>query len=482
MPADDPSTIRVRDLRYRYPGTDRDVLRIPFLDIRGRGMIAITGPSGAGKSTLIELLAGTLRGDYSGSVEVLGEEWSQLRRDADRQRHLRRIGLIPQDYGLLADRSVAELLAQDLRDSGVDRDEQTERTTRALADVSLTGFEDRHVGGLSGGQRQRVAIARMLARDVDLVVADEPTANLDPALTQETMALFRRLAERTPVVIITHDPSVAAECDQTIVLQSAVADPQLDPMSSATPQGRPRRRLWPATAMLVTAVVIAAVVSLTLFRHQTAARAASHTNTTSAPTNARRFPGSTTRAHPAVSPVPTTSTPTIKPIAARTSQLVFGPWTEAGTLSRGVTVSARATGYCWVESLVVIGAYRCSAGNHIYDPCFAPALNSTEVACSYAPWSPVTLMMLSRSLPALTDNAAPTSSAPWAIELANGQRCVRTQGTIGEIGGVSMVYGCGSDNSEAGYVATGTEPWTVEFDKEGKAAVLSSEMVTVAWY
>lgn len=95
MSTDGP-LIEVRDLRYRYPGTDRDILRIPFLDVTGQGMIAITGPSGAGKSTLIELLAGTLRGEYEGSVEVLGLEWSHLRRDAERQRHLRRIGLIPQ--------------------------------------------------------------------------------------------------------------------------------------------------------------------------------------------------------------------------------------------------------------------------------------------------------------------------------------------------------------------------------------------------
>ena len=93
--------ITVRGLRFLYSGSSEDVLRVPFLDVPPTGMTAITGPSGAGKSTLIELLAGTLREPYEGSVQVLGIEWQSLARDADRQRQLRRIGLIPQDYGLL---------------------------------------------------------------------------------------------------------------------------------------------------------------------------------------------------------------------------------------------------------------------------------------------------------------------------------------------------------------------------------------------
>src|SRR6516162_3842569 len=163
-----PALIRIRDLRYRYPGSVKDVLRIPFLDISERGLIAITGPSGAGKTTLIELLAGTLNEPYEGSVEVLGVEWRQLTRDADRQRHLRKIGLIPQDYGLLTDRTARQMLQQDLADSGVPREQRDQRLTAALDQVGLSTFADRQLATLSGGQLQRVAIARMLARDVQL--------------------------------------------------------------------------------------------------------------------------------------------------------------------------------------------------------------------------------------------------------------------------------------------------------------------------
>jgi ABC-type lipoprotein export system ATPase subunit len=261
MSGTDP-LIRIRDLRYRYPGADHDVLRIQVLDVHGTGLIAVTGPSGAGKSTLIEILAGTLRGTYSGSVQVLGREWSDLRRDADRQRHLRRIGFIPQDYGLLTDRSVTDLLSQDLRDAGVEASEHQDRIRRALHEVAMDGFEDRQVAALSGGQRQRVAIARMLARDVELVIADEPTANLDPALTQETVALFRRLAERTPVLIITHDPVVAAACDRTIVLQSTVAD--AEPAVAQSPSQPGGRRLRTGWIAAVAALALGTVISVTI--------------------------------------------------------------------------------------------------------------------------------------------------------------------------------------------------------------------------
>ena len=219
-----PALIRIRDLRYRYPGSVKDVLRIPFLDISERGLIAITGPSGAGKTTLIELLAGTLNEPYEGSVEVLGVEWRQLTRDADRQRHLRKIGLIPQDYGLLTDRTARQMLQQDLADSGVPREQRDQRLTAALDQVGLSTFADRQLATLSGGQLQRVAIARMLARDVQLVIADEPTANLDRDLVAAAVTIFRDLARRVPVVLITHDPQVAEGCDRTIVLQSTVDD------------------------------------------------------------------------------------------------------------------------------------------------------------------------------------------------------------------------------------------------------------------
>lgn len=249
--------IRIRNLRFCYPGAKDDVLSIGALDIAGSGLIALTGASGAGKSTLIELMAGTLRETYAGSVEIFGVDLQDLKKDADRQRHLRRIGFIPQDYGLLPGLTVRQVLEQDLRDAQIPRQEIDGRIDSAISKVSLQDFIARETQQLSGGQRQRVAIARMLARDVELVIADEPTANLDRSLVREVVGLFRKLAASRPVVIVTHDPTLAQECDRTVLLPSAPRSP----IDISTTTGR--RRWWWMFAILVLAAVVAGAVVIT---------------------------------------------------------------------------------------------------------------------------------------------------------------------------------------------------------------------------
>ncbi len=210
--------IRIRDLRFRYPGMNHDALWIQTLEIDRAGLVAVTGPSGAGKSTLMELLAGTLAEQYTGSVQVLGKEWSELRGDRARQFHLRRIALIPQDLGLLPNQTPRQMLCQALLDAGVPRNQCDDRVSRALSQMELDAYADRRIAEMSGGQRQRVAIARALVRDVELILADEPTANLNSQLGDETIAVLRRIGETIPVVIVTHDPRVAQFCDSRITL------------------------------------------------------------------------------------------------------------------------------------------------------------------------------------------------------------------------------------------------------------------------
>jgi putative ABC transport system ATP-binding protein len=278
--------IAIRELRYRYAGTSEDVLRIPSLDVSGSGLIAITGPSGAGKTTLVELLAGTLHEPYEGTVRVLGTDWKELHRDADRQRQLRRIGLIPQDFGLLPSWTPERTLQQDLSDAQMPFGQREARVRASLTQVGLNEFAGRAIGALSGGQRQRVAIARMLARDVELVIADEPTANLDPELVTEIGGLFKELARKVPVVVVTHDPRMAEICDRTIVLQAAAPQPA---QQTAREPSRHRSKRGLLIAAIVAALILSAGAAAVVFtrdhgRHGSAKTTATHTSPSPTPT------------------------------------------------------------------------------------------------------------------------------------------------------------------------------------------------------
>jgi putative ABC transport system ATP-binding protein len=213
--------VEVRGLRFAYPEGPA-VLAVDEFDVSAPGLVAVMGPSGAGKSTFGALIGGQEQAPYEGSIKVLGQEWSDLalgRGDDERQLHRRRIGYIPQDYGLLPHYTPGEMLMLDLGDADVPEEQWSARAEQALRTMGLEEMGDRRIAELSGGQQQRVAIARMLARDVALVVADEPTANLDPDTTRDVVAALRRAAEGVPVIVITHDRWVADQCQWRLELQ-----------------------------------------------------------------------------------------------------------------------------------------------------------------------------------------------------------------------------------------------------------------------
>jgi putative ABC transport system ATP-binding protein len=217
------SVVEVRGLRFAYPGGP-PLLAVDSFDVVGPGLVAVVGQSGAGKSTFGALIGGQEQAPYEGSIRVLGREWSALsrrRQDDERQRHRRRIGYIPQGYGLLAHFTPLEMLMLDMGDAGIPEAERGDRARRALRAMGLTDMRDRPIAELSGGQQQRVAIARMLARDVGLVVADEPTANLDPDTTRDVMVALGQAAEAVPVIVITHDRWVADQCQWRLELSAA---------------------------------------------------------------------------------------------------------------------------------------------------------------------------------------------------------------------------------------------------------------------
>ncbi|MGH8980392.1 MAG: ABC transporter ATP-binding protein [Acidimicrobiales bacterium] len=223
------STPQVPRVRLEGAGVDLGgsaVLDGVDLVLEGGEAVALTGPSGSGKTVLCLLLAGVLE-------PARGRMWVELGRPA------RAIavaggpsadgittGLILQTHGLVSGLTAEENVALPLQSRKVPRDEATRRTARALADVGLTPHAARPVDELSGGERQRVGIARALASDPAILIADEPTAELDPGNRNRVLDLLSELARVGRIVVIaSDDPEVVAICHRVLVLDAGrIAD------------------------------------------------------------------------------------------------------------------------------------------------------------------------------------------------------------------------------------------------------------------
>ena len=195
--------LRFDTVGKQYPGGRQALSDLSFSVERGE-MLFITGHSGAGKSTLLKLIH--LAERPSRGAVLFGER--NLRNVSGRAvaMHRREVGVVYQDHRLLTDRSVAENVALPLVLRGVRRDEIRKRVRSILDRVSLGARIDALPGQLSAGEQQRVGIARALVGEPALLIADEPTGNLDPGLSAEIMALFAGLPERgTSVMVASHD-------------------------------------------------------------------------------------------------------------------------------------------------------------------------------------------------------------------------------------------------------------------------------------
>ena len=195
--------IRFDEVFKRYPNGRNALVSVSFHLQRGE-MAFLTGPSGAGKSTLLKLVA-LIERPTRGSVLVGNQNTSRVRRRRIPQ-FRRRLGIVFQDHKLLNDRTVFDNVALPLVIASLSRRDMGRRVRAALDQVGLLGYEKRSPVALSSGEQQRVGIARAIASRPELVIADEPTGNLDPELSREILELFERFNEvGVTVLIATHD-------------------------------------------------------------------------------------------------------------------------------------------------------------------------------------------------------------------------------------------------------------------------------------
>jgi putative ABC transport system ATP-binding protein len=227
------AAIHVHGLAHRFTGnaTPLSVLADLHLDVEPGDHVALVGPSGAGKSTLLALLGG-LEPPQSGTLVVDGHDLATLSGDGLAEFRRRTVGFVFQHFGLLDTLTAAENIELAVMLDGVGR---RDRRGRALELLDSVGLADRagHVPGqLSGGERQRVAIARALANRPRLLLADEPTGNLDEHATRGVVELLesRRVADGCTLVVVTHNRIVAGRARRRLALRRG----QLEPLDDAT--------------------------------------------------------------------------------------------------------------------------------------------------------------------------------------------------------------------------------------------------------
>jgi putative ABC transport system ATP-binding protein len=214
--------VELRDITFAY-GTGelrRVVLREVDLSIAPGEIVLLTGPSGSGKTTLLTLI-GALRSMQLGTARVLGQELSGASED-ERVRLRRRIGFIFQNHNLLGFLTARQNVAMSMElDGGMTEAQRMQRAGEMLEAVGLRGHAEKPPSQLSGGQRQRVAVARALAGDPGLILADEPTAALDKVSGQEVVHLLRDLAKRraVPILLVTHDPRILDIADRIVAME-----------------------------------------------------------------------------------------------------------------------------------------------------------------------------------------------------------------------------------------------------------------------
>ncbi len=210
---------------YQLGETKVEALRGSDVDIEKGEFVAVMGPSGSGKSTLMNMI-GALDVPTSGEVVIGDEEIAEMGPDELALLRSRKIGFIFQEFNLINSMNAWQNVALPMVFREVPKKEREERAKNLLDDVGLGDRAEHRPSELSGGQRQRVSIARSLANDPDIVLADEPTGNLDTETGGKIMDLLTRLNdEGKTIIMVTHDPNDAEYADRTIKIIDGKTDP-----------------------------------------------------------------------------------------------------------------------------------------------------------------------------------------------------------------------------------------------------------------
>ena len=216
-----PALLQARDLRKTYHVGDQVVHALDGLDldIHANEYVALMGPSGSGKSTLMNML-GCLDSPTSGSYVLNGQDVSRLEDDALADIRNREIGFVFQTFNLLPRYTAQENVALPMIYAGIGKADRMKRAEEVLAQVGLEDRMDHRPNELSGGQRQRVAVARALVMRPSIILADEPTGNLDTATSLEVMELFADIQKAgNTVILVTHEEDIAACAERTVRLR-----------------------------------------------------------------------------------------------------------------------------------------------------------------------------------------------------------------------------------------------------------------------
>lgn len=219
--------LRIKDIRRRFMlgETAIDALHGVTLDIHASEFLAVWGPSGSGKSTLMNII-GLIDAPTAGEVWFDGQDTHKLKDDEITDFRGRKIGFVFQSFNLVPVLSALENVMLALQIQGVSDVVARERAAQALADVGLDKFKAQRPDKLSGGQRQRVAIARALVVEPRLIIADEPTANLDSENSRMVVELMREMNRSKGVTFVftTHDPRLLEHVDRKILLRDGAIE------------------------------------------------------------------------------------------------------------------------------------------------------------------------------------------------------------------------------------------------------------------